>query len=100
AERTRRNTRIIRAVTAAIAVALLLLAVFEARALHGGTVIGWTQWALLVLALGVGAFCFAPIAWNQNALLVLAAVGVSLVMAEFVLRATVRPWFETIYQAD
>ena len=36
----------------------------------------------------------------QNALIVLIAVGVSLVIAEFALRATVRPWFDTIYQMD
>jgi hypothetical protein len=96
----RRTALAVRTVTAAIALSLVLVALLERRLMHGGSVLGWLQWVLLAAACCIGALGFAPLSWNQNALIVLAAVGISLVIAEFTLRSTLRPWFATIYQPD
>src|SRR5690348_608 len=78
----------------------LLLAVIDIPFLQGGAVLGLYQSGLLAAAVCLGALCFAPLSWNQNALIVLTSVGISLVIAEFVLRATLGPQFDTIYQRD
>jgi hypothetical protein len=96
----RRSALVVRIVTAGIALGLVLLAVIDGPVLQGGAVLGWVQSGLLAAAVCLGALCFAPLSWNQNALTVLTSVGISLVIAEFVLRATLGPQFDTIYQRD
>jgi lysophospholipase L1-like esterase len=91
---------LVRAGTAAIALGLVLLALLDRQLMHGAGVLGWVQWVLLAAALCIGALGFTPLSWNQNALIVLLAVGISLGVAELVLRATLRPWFDTIYESD
>ena len=96
----RRSALVVRIVTAGIALGLVLLAVIDRPLLQGGAILGWGQSGLLAAAVCIGAFCFAPLSWNQNALTVLTSVGISLVIAEFVLRATLGPQFDTIYERD
>ena len=93
-----RSMRVVRITNGAIAVGLAVLAVIDKPFLQGG--LGWVQCALLAAAVFLGALCFAPLAWNQNALTVLISVGLSLVVAECVSRAVVGPRFTTIYQRD
>ncbi|HYX73419.1 MAG TPA: SGNH/GDSL hydrolase family protein [Steroidobacteraceae bacterium] len=90
----------VRIVTGGIALGLVLLAVIDRPVLQGGALLGWAQSGLLAAAVCLGALCFAPLSWNQNALTVLTSVGISLVIAEFVLRATLGPQFDTIYERD
>lgn len=97
---TRRTAFTVRAVTAALALGLVLLALLDRRLGHGGSVLGSVQWALLAAAVCIGALGFAPLSWNQNTLIVLGAVGIALVIAEFALRGVLRPWFSTMYQSD
>ena len=97
---TRRNALVVRGVTAAFALGLVLLAILDRRLMHGGGALGWAQWVLLAAAACIGALGFAPLSWNQNGLVVLMAIGVSLVIAEFALRGMVGGRFETIYQWD
>jgi hypothetical protein len=96
---SRLNALLVRAITAAVALGLLLLAL-EGRLVHGSSLGGSIPWMLLGAAVCIGALGLAPLSWNQNALIVLVAVGVLLVIVEFALRATVRSRFETIYQSD
>jgi hypothetical protein len=86
--------------TAGIALGLVLLAVIDTPALHGGTVLRWFKGMLLVAGVCVGALCFAPLSRNQKALTVLISVGMSLVLAEFVLRGTLGPRFLPLFQRD
>lgn len=97
---TRRTVIAVRTVTAGIALSLVLVALLDGRFMQGGSVLGWVQWVLLSAAVCIGALGFAPLSWNQNALIVLISVGISMVIAEFALRDTLRPWFATIYQPD
>jgi GDSL-like Lipase/Acylhydrolase family len=97
---TRRTAPTVRILTVGIALGLVLLAVIDRPFLQGGAVLGWVQSALLAAAVCLGALCVGPLSWNQNALTVLISVGISLVIAEFVLRGTLGPHFETIYQRD
>ncbi|HEX3395881.1 MAG TPA: hypothetical protein VHS76_04205 [Steroidobacteraceae bacterium] len=96
---TRGTALAVRTLTACIALGLVLVALLDARLTHGGN-FGWVQWTLLAPAVCIGALGFAPLSWNQNALIALVSVGIAVVIAEFVLRATLRPWFTTMYQAD
>jgi hypothetical protein len=96
---SRRNAIVVRVITAAIALGLLLLAV-EGHLVRGSSFGGSIQWVLLGAAVCIGALGLAPLSWNQNALIVLVTVGISLVIVEFALRAILRPRFDTIYQPD
>ena len=97
---TRRNALIVRAVTAAIALGLVLVVLLESRAMHGTNILGGAKWVVLGAAVCVAALGFAPLRLNQNALIVLTSVGVSLVIVDFALRATPRWRFEAMYQPD
>jgi hypothetical protein len=97
----RRTALVVRIATAGIALGLVLLAaVMDRPVVQGGAVLGWAQSGLLAAAVCLGALCFAPLSWNQNALTVLTSVGISLLVAEIVLRGTLGPQFEPIYQLD
>jgi lysophospholipase L1-like esterase len=96
----RRSALVVRIVTAGIALGLVLLAVIDSPVLQGGVVLGWVQSVLLAAAVCLGALCFAPLSWNQNALTLLISVGVSLVLAEFVLRAALGPRFLPLFERD
>jgi hypothetical protein len=87
-------------ITAGIALSLVLFALLDGPPPQGSGILGLTQWVLLTLAVCIGSLCFAPVSWNQNGLTVLISTGISLVIAELVLRATVGPRFKTIYQPD
>jgi len=98
---TRRTALVVRIVTAGIALGLVLLAaVMDRPVVQGGAVLGWVQSGVLAAAVCIGSLCFAPLSWNQNALTVLASVGISLVVAEIVLRGTLGAQFEPIYRLD
>jgi lysophospholipase L1-like esterase len=96
----RRLTLAIRIVTATISLALVALAWYDDPILGGGEGFGWTQAVLLVVGLAIGAFCFAPLAWNTRALTLLISVCLTLVAAEIVLRFTLGPQFYTPFQLD
>jgi hypothetical protein len=97
---TRRTALVVRIVTAGIALGLVLLAVMDRPVVQGGAVLGLVQSGLLAAAVCLGALCFAPLSWNQNALTVLTSVGISLLVAEILLRGILGPQFEPIYQLD
>jgi lysophospholipase L1-like esterase len=97
---TRRTALAVRTITTCIALSLALVALLDNRLAHGGSVFGWFQWMLLAAAACIGALAFGPLSWNQNVLIVMASVGIALLIAEFALRATLRPWFSTMYQPD
>jgi hypothetical protein len=96
----RRSALLVRIITAGIALGLVLLAVIDRPVLLGGAVLGLVQSGLLGAAVCLAALCFAPLSWNQNALTVLTSVGISLAIAELLLRGTLGPHFDTIYQRD
>jgi hypothetical protein len=86
--------------TVGIALGLLVLAVGDRPVLQGASVLGWLQWLLLGAAVCLAALCFAPLSWNQNALIVLFSTAITLVIAEFGLRGVLGPRFATIYERD
>ena len=90
----------VRILTVGIALGVLVLAFIDRPLLQGGTVLGWLQWLLLGAAVGLAALCFAPLSWNQNALIVLFSAAITLVITEFVLRGVLGPRFATIYERD
>ena len=90
----------VRIVTAAIALGLVLLAVADTPLLQGNSRVGWFSATLLAGAVFLGALCFAPLEWNQNALTVVISVGLSLALAELVLRQTLGPRFIPPFQRD
>jgi hypothetical protein len=96
----RRTALLVRLVTAGIALGLVLLAVVDKPVLQGGAVFGWFQGMLVVAAIGFAALCFAPLSWNQNALVVVFSLGLSLLVMEVMLRAVLGPRFLGIYQRD
>jgi lysophospholipase L1-like esterase len=95
-----RTAHVVRIVTAAIALGLVLLAVIDKPLLQSGEVFGWFQGVLVAAAVCLGALCFAPLSWNQKGLTLLISVGLSLVLAEFVLRGFLGPRFLGMYQRD
>ena len=90
----------VRVVTAAIALGLVLLAIMDKPVLQGGAAFGLFQALLVAAGVCFGALCFAPLSWNQKALTLVLSVGVSLVVAEVLLRAVLGPRFLGIYQRD
>jgi len=96
----RRTALAVRILTAGIALGLVLLAGFDTAVLHGEPVLGWFDGGLVAAGVCVGALCFAPLSWNQNALTLLISVGLSLVIAELVLRGALGPRFLTMFQRD
>lgn len=90
----------VRLFTAALALALIALAFADDPYLGGGEGFGWSQAAILALGVGLGALCFAPLAWNGRALALLVSLGLTLGMAELVLRATLGPRYSTAVQLD
>ncbi|MFZ5523311.1 MAG: SGNH/GDSL hydrolase family protein [Pseudomonadota bacterium] len=90
----------VRIVTAAISLALVALAWYNNPVLGGGENFGWFQAVLFTVGIVVGAFCFAPLAWNARALILLVSVFFTLGAAEFVLRFALGPQFYGIYQLD
>src|SRR6516165_2433654 len=97
---SRRTALVVRIVTAGIALGLVLLAVIDTPILQGGVVVGWFKGMLFAAGICLGALCFAPLSWNQNALIVLISVAISLVIAEFVLRGLFGPRFLPLFQRD
>jgi lysophospholipase L1-like esterase len=97
---TRRTALLVRAITAGIALGVVLLAFIDKPVLANGAVFGWFQVSLFAAAIGLGALCFAPMSWNQKFLTVLFSVGLSLAIAEFALRSVLGPRFLGIYQRD
>jgi len=97
---TRRTALAVRMLTAGIALGLVLLAVIDKPYGQSGAVFGLYKGVLFAAGVCVGALCLAPLSWNQKALTVLISVGLSLVVAESVLRGTLGPQFDTIYQRD
>ena len=96
----RRVVLAVRIVTAAISLALVALAWYDNPAMGGGENFGWFQAALFTVGIVVGAFCFAPLAWNARALTLLVSVLLTLAAAEFVLRFALGPQFYGIYRLD
>jgi len=97
---SRRTALVVRIVTAGIALGLVLLAVIDTPILQGGVVVGWFKGMLFAAGICLGALCFAPLSWNQNALTVLISFAISLVIAEFVLRGLFGPRFLPLFQRD
>jgi hypothetical protein len=91
---------VVRVVTAAVALGLVLLAVMDKPVLQGGAAFGWFQGLLVAAGVCLGALCFAPLSWNQKALTLLISTGVSLLLAEIVLRAALGPRYLGIYERD
>jgi lysophospholipase L1-like esterase len=96
----RRTALVVRILTAAIALALVLLAVIDTPVLQGGAVFVWFKATLFAAGVGLGVFCFAPLSWNQNALTLVISVCMCLALAEFVLRSVLGPRFLPIFQRD
>jgi hypothetical protein len=96
----RRTVLVVRILTAGIALALVLLAVIDTPVLQGGAVFGWFKATLFAAGVGLGALCFAPLSWNQNALTLVISVGMSLALAEFVLRGVLGPQLLPIVERD
>ena len=96
----RRAALLVRIATAGIAVGLVLLAFNDRPLLEGGPILGWFQAVLLAAGVCLGTFCFAPLSWNEKALIVLVSTGLSLVVAESVLRLALGPRFLATYQRD
>lgn len=92
--------RILRFATAALAVALVALAFYDDRFIGGGHGFGWSQSALLAVGIALGAFCFAPLAWNARALMLLISVGLTLTAAEVLLRRVLGPRYYTSVSLD
>jgi lysophospholipase L1-like esterase len=97
---TRRTALIVRMVTAGIALGLVLLAVIDKPYGQSGAVFGLYSGVLFAAGVCLGALCLAPLSWNQKTLTLLISVGLSLVLAEAVLRAVLGPRFLGIYQRD
>jgi hypothetical protein len=97
---TRRTALVVRILTAGIALGLVLLALMDKPILQGGFVFGGVQGVLLAAGACLGALCFAPLSWNQNALTLVISVGLSLVLAELVLRPVLGPRFLGMFQRD
>ena len=96
----RRSVLVVRIVTAGIALGFVLLAVVDTPVLQGGSSVGWFDALLFAGAVCLGALCFAPLSWNQNALTLVISVGLSLALAEFVLRGTLGPRFFPPFQRN
>jgi hypothetical protein len=96
----RRNALLVRIVTAGIAFGFVLLAVLDKPLLQSGQVFGWFQAVLFAAGVCLGALCFASLSLNQKVLTLLISVGLSLVLAEFVLRLALGARFLGIYQRD
>ena len=90
----------VRLFTAALALALIALAFADDPYLGGGEGFGWSQAALLAVGAALGALCFGPLAWNARALALLISVGLTLSMAELVLRQTLGPRYRTAVELD
>jgi hypothetical protein len=97
---TRRTALLVRIVTVGIALGFVLLAVIDKPYGQSGAVFGLYKGALFAAAVGLGALCLAPLSWNQKALTVLISVGLSLVVAEFVLRGVFGPRFPQLQRDD
>jgi hypothetical protein len=96
----RQVARIVRMLTAAISLGFIFLALHDHPVLQAGQAFGWFQIALLAIGIVFGAFCFAPLSWNERALTVLISVSLTLALAEFALRVVLGPQFYGIYQRD
>ena len=96
----RRSGLLVRIVTAGIALGLVLLAVVDRPMVQGEPVFGLFEWTQVAAGVCLAAFCFAPLSWNQNALTVVISVGLSLVVAEFALRAVIGVRFQPMVQRD
>ena len=97
---TRRTALAVRIVTVGIALGFVLLAVIDKPYGQSGHVLGLYKGVLLAAAVGFGALCLAPLSWNQKALTLLISVGLSLVVAEFVLRGVFGPRFLQFQRDD
>jgi hypothetical protein len=97
---TRRVALIVRIITAGISVGFILLAVLDHPVLTAGEAFGPFQAVALLLGIAVGAFCFAPLSWNERMLTLLISVGLTLTLAEFAFRRVLGPQFYGIYQLD
>lgn len=83
-----------------ISLALVALAFYDDRFIGGGKGFGWSQAALLAVGLATGALCFAPLAWNARALMLLVSVGLTLTAAEVLLRRVLGPRYYTSVRLD
>src|SRR5690242_2645861 len=94
----RRTALGVRMLTVAIALGVVLLPVIDKPYAQGGAVFGLYKGVLFAAGACLGALCLAPLSWNQKALTVLISVGMSLVVAEFVLRFLLGP--HLLFQRD
>jgi hypothetical protein len=90
----------VRGLSAALALALVALALADDPYLGGGPGFGWSQAAILAFGVALGALCFAPLAWNARVLALTISVGLTLGMAELVLRTALGPRYRTAVQLD
>lgn len=90
----------VRGLTAALALALVALALADDPYLGGGPGFGWSQATILAFGAALGALCFAPLAWNARVLALTISVGLTLGMAELVLRTALGPRYRTAVQLD
>jgi hypothetical protein len=91
---------VVRAITAAISLALVVLAFRDNPVLRSGEVFGWYQAVLLATGVALGGFCFAPLSWNERALTLVISVCLTLTLAEFASRWVLGPRLYGIYQRD
>jgi hypothetical protein len=90
----------VRVITIVASLVFVTLALHDAFVKGGADGFGWFHAGLLAVGLAIGAFCFAPRAWNALALTVIVFVGLTLAAAELVLRVTLGPQFYKVYQLD
>jgi hypothetical protein len=90
-------SRAVRAASALLSLALVLLVICEAG---GVPRLGWMEVMLLLMAFISGSFCFAPFEWNARGLAVVASTLLTLFVAELGGRLFLSPRYYAPFQLD
>jgi hypothetical protein len=95
-----RRARAVRAASALFALGVVAFAFREGDWTLSEHGIGWTQAALLLAGLALGACCFAPLEWNAKVLVLAASIALTLLAAELGLRLIFSPRYYPPFQLD
>ncbi len=93
-------TRIVRLLAALGGLGLVVWASAEDSLIGGGPGFGWTQRAVLLLGLLLGASCFGPAGWCARLLALIVSSGATLVVGELSLRHFLAPRYYRAFEFD
>jgi len=93
-------TQMVRGVSVVISLALVSWSFYGGDLIGGGAGFGWTQGVILIGGIVLALSCLAKVNWNASVLAIYLSAGLTLLMAELLLRPMLGPRYFGVFELD